>query len=98
MQVSVETFERTNLSIKVLPMPLPSKDSHTRAFAQLIKRRREKGKLEPTLIYTTTTKKVDEIVSWINGHFPAAAGSVAVAGGTMPASASKHAKPLTNPS
>ncbi|MEW5308662.1 MAG: hypothetical protein WDW38_000601 [Sanguina aurantia] len=80
-KVSVETFERTNLSIKVLPMPLPSKDSHTRAFAQLIKRRREKGKLEPTLIYTTTTKKVDEIVSWINGHFPAAAGSVAVAGG-----------------
>lgn len=50
------------------------------ALAGLVKKRQLGGALDPTLIYTNTTKGVDEIVAWINGSLPASSKGVAVAG------------------
>lgn len=88
VQVSVESFERTNLTMKVFPMPKPpaklkskskpaldqatppSFKSFRLAFAGLVENRLQHGKQAPTLIYANTTKRVDEIVEWINGKLP----------------------------
>lgn len=88
LQVSVESFERTNLTMKVFPMPKPPAKLKSRskpaldqatppsfksfrlAFAGLVENRLQHGKQAPTLIYANTTKRVDEIVEWINGKLP----------------------------
>lgn len=75
-QVSVESFERINLHMRVLPKP----GSYEQAFKELLGTRAREGKLEPTLIYTNTTKEVDEIVSWFNARFPVSDDEVPIAG------------------
>lgn len=46
----------------------PAFKSFRLAFADLVEKRRTEGRLDPTLIYTNTIKRADEIVEWINGE------------------------------
>ncbi|MEW5298656.1 MAG: hypothetical protein WDW36_001750 [Sanguina aurantia] len=77
-RVSVESFERNNLAFKVQSMP--NSTGFKAALAGLVKRRQLGGVLDPTLIYTSTTKGVDDIVAWLNSLLPPNSKGVAVAG------------------
>lgn len=78
VQVWVESFERRNLHFEVKSMRKAT--GYKTALAGLIRKRLSEGALEPTLIYAHTTKRVDEIVAWINSCVPGLSKGVAVAG------------------
>lgn len=77
-QVWVESFERRNLHFEVKSMRKAT--GYKTALAGLIRKRLSEGALEPTLIYAHTTKRVDEIVAWINSCVPGTSTGAAVAG------------------